>query len=253
MLFSYLVDFMKDNFILLENRFKKIKAMGLIKEMRKGPTGIGYTFESLLNKREDQESLPDFKGIELKCKLGYTKTPITLFNCAPKRNNESAIKYIFSTYSHHRYNNLNDYKLFERVIFKKYYIIRNEYHFNLKIDYYNQEILMLSFKNDNFIEVVCKWDFKDLKNKIYKKLQYLSLIEAYPYRRKDGIYYKYVKMTNYKLIGFFEFLQLIDNDKIFVKFYIKEELNNKKQLILYDHGVAFNIRKEYLKDLFQKI
>ena len=37
-----------ENFIILRDKFQKIKKMGLIEPLRKGTTGIGYTFETLL-------------------------------------------------------------------------------------------------------------------------------------------------------------------------------------------------------------
>ena len=42
--------------------------MGLIAPLRRGSTGIGYTFETLLSKKEDSESNPDFLG------MGSSKT-----------------------------------------------------------------------------------------------------------------------------------------------------------------------------------
>ena len=54
---------MKEDFISLKKEFRRIKNMGLIETMRKGGSGIGYTLETLLNKKEDQECKPDFKSI----------------------------------------------------------------------------------------------------------------------------------------------------------------------------------------------
>ena len=36
--------------------------------MRDGPGGVGYTFENLLGKAEENFPIPDFKGIEIKTK-----------------------------------------------------------------------------------------------------------------------------------------------------------------------------------------
>ena len=44
----------KENIIKLNNEFKRIKNIGLVKSMRKGPTGIGYTFETLINDNKQQ-------------------------------------------------------------------------------------------------------------------------------------------------------------------------------------------------------
>lgn len=244
---------MKKDVKKLKKEFARIKSMGLIKTLREGPTGVGYTFETLINKKEDQECKPDFGSIELKCKLGYTKSALTLFNCVPKRNGESAIKYIFENYGNHRYGKKDNYKLFERKIFSEHSIERYNYKFKLSVDYYANEVILKSYFKDKYLEDVCKWDFKTLERKLKIKLTNLAIIEAYPYRRDEQIYYKYVKINIYKLIGFFEFLKLIVEDKIFVSFYIKSALSNNGEPIIEDHGVGFKIKLDHIEELFYKL
>lgn len=48
--------------------FDHISAQGWIDSRREGDTGIGYTFESLLGIKENNEKTADFRGIEIKCK-----------------------------------------------------------------------------------------------------------------------------------------------------------------------------------------
>ena len=244
---------LKEDIKKLKKEFKRIKSIGLIKTFREGPTGVGYTFETLLNKKEDQKCKPDYGCVELKCRLGYSKSSITLFNCVPKRNGDSALKYIFQKYSHHRYGNVNDIKLFERKIFSNYSIKRFDYEFKLKVDYYRLKIVLKSYYKNIFLEEVCYWDFKTLETKLQKKLTYLSVIKAYPYRKQENTFYKYVSMDVYKLRGFFEFLQLIENDKIFVSIYLKSALEDGTEHNFRDHGVAFRIKPDCLEELFWKI
>lgn len=244
---------MKEDIKLLKQEFLNIKKMGLIKTLRDGPTGVGYTFETLINKAEDQESKPDFNSIELKSKLGYSKSALTLFNCVPLKNNISAVKYIFDKYAHYRYGDKNSYKMFERKVFSNYTIKRFNIEFKLKVDYYASEIVLKSYENGVFVEDVCSWDFKVLEKRLHAKLKCLAVIEAYPYRMDNETYYKYVKLKFYKLKGFFEFLQLIEKDKIFVSFYMKEAISSKGNFIIKDHGVAFRINYNDIDKLFYKI
>ena len=53
---------MTNNFDTLLQKFEEIKEMGWIKSLRKGPTGIGYTFEKLIGKDEDSLCCPDFNA-----------------------------------------------------------------------------------------------------------------------------------------------------------------------------------------------
>ncbi len=63
----------------VKERLTKIKNMGYVKSLRKGPTGIGYTLETLLGIEENNISSPDLKEIELKAKRENHAGMITLF------------------------------------------------------------------------------------------------------------------------------------------------------------------------------
>jgi len=60
-------------------KFKKIKKKGFVPSMRKGPTGIGYTLETLLNIGENNNAHPDIEGAELKAHRTKGNSMITLF------------------------------------------------------------------------------------------------------------------------------------------------------------------------------
>ena len=77
----------------LKTLFQNIKNKGLNKSLREGHTSIGFTFESLINKKEDNFSLPDYNRIEIKTKLGYSKKPLTLLTITLKKDNDRASKY----------------------------------------------------------------------------------------------------------------------------------------------------------------
>lgn len=240
---------MKENFMILRKKFNDIKKLGLIPPLRRGSTGVGYTFETLLNKKEDSESRPDFYGIELKTKFGYSKSPLTLFHCVPKRNNISSINYIFDKYSYKNFKN-KDIMIFEREIYSNKSLKKYGYDFKLFVNYFDQRLIIKSFFNNTFIEDVCYWDFKDLEKKLKIKLKYLAIIQAYPYRTNKKLYYKYLKMISYKLKDFLSFLKLIENDKIFVQFYLKKSVNDD---FIDNHGVSFRIYNDYINELFIKL
>ena len=60
-------------------KFRELKNQGFIASKRKGPTGIGYTFETLLGLDENNLALPDINGIEIKTHRNKAKGLITLF------------------------------------------------------------------------------------------------------------------------------------------------------------------------------
>lgn len=238
---------MKENFNILRKKFIYIKNLGLIKSLRNGPTGLGYTFETLLDKKEDSFSLPDFNGIEIKTKLGYSKSPMTLFNLVPKRKNESAIKYILDNYSWK--NKTNNTSIFSSELYSTQYVSKNNFNFKIFVNYIETKIVIKSYKNNMFYENVCYWDFRDLERTLKRKLTYLAIIFGYPYKKYGVLHYKYLKMNTYKLKGFFEFLKLIENDKIIIKFYVKRNLDQKIE----NHGISFRINNDHIEELFTKL
>lgn len=244
---------MNKNLIELKKNFEKIHKMGFVKSMRKGTTGLGYTFECLLGKKEDQDITPDYKGIEIKCKLGYSKTDLNLFTSSPARDREIATNYIFQKYSYHLYGNENLYRLFTRKI---YYGTKYElygYSFKLKIDYINKKLLIQSFYNDIFCENVCYWNFDDLQNHLITKLNYLALVVGYPTVKNGEKYYKYYTIKFYKLKSFEMFLKLIEKGDIYVLIYLREGLNKLGDYKIINNGVSFRIKTSNLYKLFNNI
>ena len=72
----------------LLDKFDDIKERGWIDSLRAGDTGIGYTLETLLGIKENNDQQADFKGIEIKCKgkkegEHSTNTKLNLFQAGP--------------------------------------------------------------------------------------------------------------------------------------------------------------------------
>jgi hypothetical protein len=79
----------------IKEKLSKVKKLGFTKSLRNGPTGIGYTLETLLEIKENNISSPDFGEIELKAQRERHTGMTTLFtfnNKAWKMNPLEAIK-----------------------------------------------------------------------------------------------------------------------------------------------------------------
>ncbi len=63
----------------IKKKLSAIKKLGYVKTLRNGPTGIGYTLETLLEIRENNISSPDFGEIELKAQRERHSGMTTLF------------------------------------------------------------------------------------------------------------------------------------------------------------------------------
>ena len=84
---------------LLE-KLRGVASHGFIKTLRPGPTGVGYTLESMLGIAANSRKAPDFKGIEIKASRtsdrGASTTRTTLFSKTPdwEASHYSALKLV---------------------------------------------------------------------------------------------------------------------------------------------------------------
>lgn len=244
---------MGNNIELLINEFNKIKNVPLNKSLRNGTTGIGYTFEKLLKKPEDNKSLPDYKGIEIKTKLGYTKSSLTLFTLTPKSsNNERSIKYILDNYNYPDKDNLPTFKgdvyhNFNNLIAKKYI-------FKTKVNRLEDKLeLIILDTNYNVINNDIYWNLSDIKTRLFTKINYLAYVKGYPYKKNNEIYYKYTNLYIYKLKTFEDFINLLEKDLIYITFNISMFNTKDRKNQIHDRGTAFKLRNTCILKLFDKI
>lgn len=235
---------------LLKEKFKEIKKQEFCESLRNGTTGIGYTFETLLGKKEDRSYKADFNGIEIKVKLGYSKYPFTLFTLAPK-GYDYTIKHILDVYGYPD-KDIKEFKVFRANAYhNKNFIAANRYLLKLKVNYELERLqLIILDKFLNILDDSIYWDFDELKNRLFTKLKYLAFVKAYPYRINGETYYKYTNLTIYQLKSFEKFLYLIEKDLIGVCFNIGTCKTNKNYGNIEDRGTAFKLNQENINELF---
>ena len=84
----------------LLGKLRDVASHGFIKTLRPGPTGVGFTLESMLGIAANSRKTPDFKGIEIKAtrtnEQGATTSRTTLFSKTPnwKASPYSALKLV---------------------------------------------------------------------------------------------------------------------------------------------------------------
>lgn len=238
----------------LKHEFERIKKMGYVKTTRKGLTGIGKTFEDLIGKDEDTLTSPDYHGIEIKTKKGYSKSYTTLFNATPKGENELEIKRLCNIYGYPD-KILKNKKVLAISVQANYpTLVANRFLFKLNINYTSKKIILnILDKNMNLLDNSIYWDFDLIKEKLERKLSYLAFIKAWP-KNINGIdYYKYYDMQFYQLKNFEEFLKLMENGKIRVTFKIGVFREGPRKGEIHDRGTGFEIQELNLQNLFQPI
>ena len=88
---------MTENIESLYTKFKEIKKLNWIKTKRIGNGGIGYTFETMLGKREENFPIPDYNNIEIKTSRTNSWGKIHLFHATPDGDFLFPIKDILNT------------------------------------------------------------------------------------------------------------------------------------------------------------
>ena len=244
---------MQNDIINLTKEFNRIKKMGWIESMRRGSTGIGYTFETLLNKEENDFPIPDYNTIEIKTMRIRSKRNIHLFNATPDGD------YLFSI--ERVLNNLGypdrkekKYKVFNWEIRGKEYT---------KIGYYKKATLivnrekrkvdLIAYKDGKKLQLDTSWSFDLLKQKIELKVRYLALIRALSRKENDKEFFYYKDIFFYKIKSFDTFLNLINEGKIAVSFKINVYRKGIKKGQIDNHGTDFSIKERHIKELFNKI
>ena len=235
----------------LNQEFIRIRKMGYVKSSRKGVTGIGKTFEDLLGKKEDNLDMPDYLGIEIKTKLSYSNSHITLFNLTPNGNLET--QRLCQTYGYPD-KVLQNKKVLNISVTTTPTLIANKYFFNLRVDNFKKKIiLVIKDRNNNLLEQSIYWSFDNLKEKLEKKLQFLALVNAWSTIRNGEKFYKYSEIKFYKLKTFENFIELINKGNIRISIKMGVFRTGLRSGLSHDRGTSFELKPLDFWELFDRI
>ena len=239
----------------LKEKFTSIKENNLWESLRKGTGGMGYTFETLIGKDEDSSYFPDYKGIEIKTKYGYSHNELSLFSMNPKREDKKLYsKYLVDNYGKIINSSILSKNFTGNIYYKIFDKKINNFRFKLKIDLIENKLKLLIFdENYKFIDDKIYWNLDLLKDRIMIKLKYLALIKGYPYSKDGKKYYKFTNLDFFQLINVENFLKLIENSKIHINFNITATYNNGYIIKIRDRGTSFKLKMDSIDYLFKKL
>lgn len=245
---------MNDNIVDLKEKFERIKKMGWVKEQRKGFASIGYTFESLLGKEEDDFPMPDYGNIEIKTMNDNAKTNLHLFTLTPDGDYLFPIKRILDRLGC-PLKDATEYKMFYRSFNSKDYTSIGKFKKGkIFVNYKEEKIDLLVYdeKNKN-ININVSWSFSWLEQRLLLKLKYLAVVRAASRITNHEGYYYYHKISFFKIKDFKTFLKLIDDGIIAITFKIGVFREGKRKGQVYDHGTDFSISIDNLNILYDEI
>lgn len=243
----------QENINELKRKFKSIKDMGWIVGNIDNTGSAGIIFERLIGKERNDFEIPDYDNIEIKTKnIKWLDRDISLF-CAAPDNELLETERILEKYGKEN-KKMPGAKAFSISLDTKYKIYNNKYLFKLSVDKKNEKIILKVYdKQFNLIEEKISWSFEMLKEKLLRKFKYLALI-YYESRKNNGqIFFNYKEINFYQLIGFTQFIDLLEKGKIRINFKVYTYNGDYRYGKMYNHGTSFTINIESLDKLFKKM
>lgn len=229
----------------LKEKFIIIKNKGWIESMRYGTSGIGYTFESLIGKKEDNFFLPDYDDIEIKTVKIFSKQKIHLLNLTPDGDNLFPIKEIVNKlgYPDKDYPNFNVFNMSFNA--RDYTKINKNTHGKIKVNKRDKKIELIIRKGLIEKSIGISWSFDYISERIGIKIKKLALVETYHKLIYGKEYYKYHVLKYYELKED-NFIRAIEEGKIEITFKIGIFKKGERFGQIHDRGTDFSI---YIKNI----
>jgi hypothetical protein len=229
---------------------REVAKKGYVPSMRKGPTGVGFTLETLLGIRANSSKHPDFRGIEIKStrvnQQGNTKVRSTLFGAVPDWH---------MSMINHASKLLEQYGYMRKGVQRFTCALTNRPNslgFYLLVD---EELDVLhalkSIKDPESVAYVVQWALPRLRKIFEEKHGETFWVKAKTRRISDGseaFHFYEVQHTMRPLVS--NFSPLIQTGHIQFDFTLKLEAREDGSVHPRDHGYLFKIAEENRSLLF---
>ncbi len=219
----------------IKKRLSKIKKLGYVKSMRKGPTGIGYTLETLFKIHENNISLPDFGKIELKAQRERHAGMTTLFTFNNKAWKIPPLEAIKKYGSKDKYGRIG--------IYYTMGMKPNSAGLFLYVD--DVSISVRSIDGT----IIAVWQLAKIKKRFEDKVRNVLLVEAKSEER-DGI--EYFKYDRARLLSGGTSQSILKNQFENEQLLVDLRLHDKGTMAR-NHGTGFRVVKNNLENLYEKI
>ncbi len=215
----------------LIEKLAEISRRGYVQTHRSGNTGIGKTLEDLLDIEENNKQGADWRGFELKAHRKGGQSRITLITMSPKLKNGRSWREFIEEFGYvDRKGRL--------AIKKTLYPYEND---GWRIDATDREILLI-----NSGEVVATWDIDDLNSRLYNKLHNTVFVfaDTIGSGSREEFHYNSIRVGESLVIS--DFVDLIMSGDIVIEM----RMHQKESGAVRDHGTAFRIKEDKIKNIF---
>jgi MvaI/BcnI restriction endonuclease family len=219
----------------IKKKLSAIKKLGYVKTLRNGPTGIGYTLETLLEIRENNISSPDFGEIELKTQRERHSGMTTLFtfnNKAWQMNPLEAIR---------KYGSLDkDGRL------GMYYTMGMKPNSAGLFLTVNDTSIAVRHIDGNVIAI---WQLSEIEKRFEAKVKNVLLVKA-KVEERDGV--EYFLFDRARLLSGGTTQAILKNQFENEQLLVDLRLHDKGTMAR-NHGTGFRVFENNLENLYEKI
>lgn len=229
--------------------FERVRDMGFVESHRVHNTGIGKTFEDLVNVEENNKQEVDYLDeLELKSSRELSGSMVTLFTKSPSHperantklrlgfgKDEEGLKILHTTIPGDKFNTF-----------------LGKYGFKLEVKEEERRIYILikDLESDMLLDFECYYTFEDLEKIIENKLKNIAFITA-KHKVVDGKelfhFEKAILLTGLTLN---KFINGIKEGLILYDIRIGAYRSGKNKGKTHDHGSGFRIKKHSIKKIF---
>lgn len=219
----------------IQKKLSEIKKMGYVKTLRKGPTGIGYTLETLLEIDENNISSPDLGDIELKAQRENHTGMTTLFtfnNKAWKMNPLEAIRKYGSKDKDGRLG--------------MYYTMGMTPNSAGLFLYVDDDVVSVRNVDGN---TVAEWQLSEIEKRFEAKVKNVLLVKA-KVEERDGV--EHFMFDRARLLSHGTTKAILKNQFENGQLLVDLRLHDKGTMAR-NHGTGFRVYENNLDDLYEKV
>jgi len=221
--------------------FDDVSSRGYVRTLRQGPTGVGYTFETLLGIDENNFRGPDFEGIEIKCyrlSRGSSNVKKNLFLREPRWIDD----YSDMASRVRAYGYIDEDG--RPAIYSAVTANLNCHGACLEVSA-GEEKVYLSFNGAR----VAEWTYRQLQERLDEKLTHAVFIGAKKRGAAAQEEFHYVMFKYCRHPSVESFTSLIESGQVIVE--LRMHVNDAGAVR--NHGTAFRLLEDRLPDLFAEV
>lgn len=238
----------------LQNKLAEYKGVW-IKSNRSHDTGIGKTFEDLLEKEEDNLAYPDLADLEIKAQRMDSSSKMTLFTKSPiyPLRANTYIRDNFGVEDEH-YDGI-------KIIHTSFYgnrinTYKATYGFKLEANDENEKLYLRIYDNNSIpieTENEIYWTYKSIADILSTKIHNIGFVEAKTRKSDEGEEFLYEKLTILMKPSMEKFIHNINNGTIQFDIRIGAYRTGRNQGKPHDHGSGFRISKKDFHKLYDVV